>query len=152
MTFEVKKMLKKIQDDMKQAMKAGDKKRLSTIRMLLAAIKNESIEKRKELSSEDISAVIQREIKQRRTAIAEFRAGGREDLVQENEAEIAVLESYLPPQLSDAELEALVRQVVAETGASSLREMGKVMGKIMPQVKGKADGGRVQAIVRKVLA
>ncbi|NLN07053.1 MAG: GatB/YqeY domain-containing protein [Firmicutes bacterium] len=145
-------MLKKIQDDMKQAMKAGDKKRLSTIRMLLAAIKNESIEKRKELSSEDISAVIQREIKQRRTAIAEFRAGGREDLVQENEAEIAVLESYLPPQLSDAELEALVRQVVAETGASSLREMGKVMGKIMPQVKGKADGGRVQAIVRKVLA
>ncbi|NLM47075.1 MAG: GatB/YqeY domain-containing protein [Firmicutes bacterium] len=145
-------MLKRIQDDMKQAMKAGDKKRLSTIRMLLAAVKNESIEKRKELSSEDILGVIQREIKQRRTAIADFAAGGRKDLVHEYEAEIAILESYLPPQLSDEELEALVRQAVAETGASSLREMGKVMGKIMPQVKGKADGERVQAIVHKILA
>ncbi|HHX75667.1 MAG TPA: GatB/YqeY domain-containing protein [Firmicutes bacterium] len=145
-------MLKKIQEEMKNAMKAGEKKRLSTIRMLLAAIKNESIEKKKELSTEDILGVIQREIKQRRTAIADFRAGGREDLVKENEAEIALLENYLPPQLSDAELEALVRQAVAETGATSLREMGKVMGKIMPQVKGKADGERVQAAVRKILA
>lgn len=144
-------MLTKIQDDMKQAMKAGDKKRLGTIRMLIAAIKNESIDKRAELSDEDIITVVQREIKQRRNAIEEFKKGNRDDLVQENEAEITILEAYLPKQLTDEELEAIVRQVASEVNAASPKEMGKVMGKLMPLVKGKADGTRVQATVKKVL-
>lgn len=144
-------MLTKIQDDMKQAMKAGDKKRLGTIHMLIAAIKNESIDKRAELSDEDIITVVQREIKQRRNAIEEFKKGNRDDLVQENEAEITILEAYLPKQLTDEELEAIVRQVASEVNAASPKEMGKVMGKLMPLVKGKADGTRVQATVKKVL-
>jgi uncharacterized protein len=145
------RMLKQIQDDMKQALKAGEKEKLSTIRMLIAAIKNESIEKRAELSDEDVFTVIAREIKQRKNAIEEFKKGNREDLVAQNESEIAILEAYLPQQLSDAELEALVRQAVAETNAVSAKEMGKVMGKLMPLVKGKADGTRVQAMVRSIL-
>lgn len=144
-------MLNQIQEDMKQALKAGEKKRLSTLRMLLASVKNERIEKRAELTDEDIVTVVQRELKQRRNSIEEFKKGNRDDLVMETEEEIAVLENYLPKQLSDEELEALVRQVVTEVNASSPKEMGKVMGKLMPLVKGKADGTRVQAIVKSVL-
>ena len=121
-------MLKQIQADMKQAMKAGDKKQVSTLRMLIAAIKNESINQRRELSEEETVTVINREIKQRRNAIAEFKKGGRDDLAAENEQEIAILERYLPEQLSDEELAAIVRQAVKEVNAASLRDMGKVMG------------------------
>lgn len=120
--------------------------------MLIAAIKNESIEKRGELADEDIITVIQREIKQRRNAIEDFKKGNRDDLVQENLEEISVLEGYLPQQLTDGELEAIVRQVAAEVNATSAKDMGKVMGKLMPQIKGKADGTRVQATVKKVLS
>ncbi|NLZ38115.1 MAG: GatB/YqeY domain-containing protein [Firmicutes bacterium] len=144
-------MLTQIQNDMKQAMKAGEKKKVTTLRMLIAAIKNESINKRTTLSDEDIIAVIQREIKQRRNACEEFKKGGREDLVRENEEEIALLEAYLPRQLSDEELAALVNQVISEVNATSVKDMGKVMGKLMPQVKGKADGSRVQQAVKKAL-
>ncbi|HAA38016.1 MAG TPA: aspartyl-tRNA amidotransferase [Firmicutes bacterium] len=144
-------MLKQIQADMKQAMKAGDKKQVSTLRMLIAAIKNESINQRRELSEEETVTVINREIKQRRNAIAEFKKGGRDDLAAENEQEIAILERYLPEQLSDEELAAIVRQAVKEVNAASLRDMGKVMGRVMPQVKGKADGTRVQAAVKEIL-
>lgn len=144
-------MLAKLQTDMKQALKNGEKLRLSTLRMLLAALKNESIEKQKELSEDEILAVIQREIKQRRNAMEDFKKGKRDDLLNQALEEIAVLESYLPAQLSDEELESLVRQAVAELNATS-KDFGKVMGKLMPQVKGKADGGRVQAMVKQVLA
>lgn len=144
-------MLKQIQDNLKQAMKAGEKKKVSTLRMLIAAIKNESINKRTELATDEILSVIQREIKQRRNANEEFKKGNRDDLVAENEAEITFLAAYLPQQLSDEELEALVRQVVNEVNATSAKEMGKVMGKLMPQVKGRADGTRVQAAVKKIL-
>jgi uncharacterized protein YqeY len=144
-------MLKQIQDDMKQALKAGEKKKLSTLRMLLASVKNESIEKRAELTDEDIITVVQRELKQRKNSIEEFKKGNRDDLVKESEEEIVILEGYLPKQLSDAELESLVRQVVADVGASSPKEMGKVMGKLMPLVKGKADGTRVQTMVKSIL-
>src|SRR5690554_2878492 len=96
---------------MKKAMKAKDKVRLSTIRMLISAVKNEAIAKKQELATEDIIAVIQREIKQRRNAIEDFRKGERDDLVRENEAEIAVLEEFLPKQLSDEEIETLARQI-----------------------------------------
>ena len=145
-------MLKLLQDEMKKAMKAKDKVRLSTIRMLISAVKNEAIAKKQELATEDIIAVIQREIKQRRNAIEDFRKGERDDLVRENEAEIAVLEEFLPKQLSDEEIETLARQIANEVNAATLKDLGKVMGKIMPLVKGKADGTRVQTIVKKILA
>lgn len=141
-------MLAQLQNDMKLALKAGEKQKLSTIRMLLSAIKNEAIEKRKELTDEEILTVIQREIKQRRNAIEEFRKGNRADLIAESETEIAWLEAYLPAQLNDDELDALVSQVVADLNATP-QEFGKVMGKLMPLVKGKADGTRVQAAVKK---
>lgn len=144
-------MLAQLQSDMKQALKAGEKQKLSTIRMLLSAIKNEAIEKRKELTDEEILTVIQREIKQRRNAIEEFKKGNREDLVTESETEIAWLEAYLPAQLSDEELDTLVRQVITELIATP-QEFGRVMGKLMPLVKGKADGTRVQAAVKKNLS
>lgn len=148
---EVTPMLAQLQSDMKQALKAGEKQKLSTIRMLLSAIKNEAIEKRKDLTDEEILTVIQREIKQRRNAIEEFKKGNREDLVTESETEISWLEAYLPAQLSDDELDALVRQVISDLSATS-QEFGKVMGKLMPLVKGKADGNRVQAAVKKSLS
>lgn len=144
-------MLAQLQSDMKQALKAGEKQKLSTIRMLLSATKNEAIEKRKELTDEEILTVIQREIKQRRNAIEEFKKGNREDLVTESETEIAWLEAYLPAQLSDEELDTLVRQVITELIATP-QEFGRVMGKLMPLVKGKADGTRVQAAVKKNLS
>ena len=144
-------MFAQIQNDMKQALKAGDKFRLSTLRMLFSAIKNESIAKRAELSDEEVVTVVQREVKQRKNAIEEYKKGNRDDLVQQAEEEIAILDVYLPQQMSDEELEALVRQVITEENVSSLKEMGKIMGKIMPQVKGKADGNRVQAMVKKIL-
>jgi uncharacterized protein YqeY len=144
-------MLSTLQADMKQALKAGEKLRLSTLRMLISSIKNESIEKRNELTDEEVLTVIQREVKQRRNAIEEYKKGNRDDLVIQAEEEIAFLEAYLPKQLSDEELEALVKETMAEVNISSPKEMGKLMAKLMPKVKGKADGTRVQAMVKKFL-
>jgi len=143
-------MLSRIREDMKQALKAGEKPRLSTIRMLLAAVMNEAIERRQELDEAEILTIVQREIKQRRNAIAEFSKGKREDLVRQAEQEIAFLEAYLPQQLNEAELEKIVRSVVDELNATT-KELGKVMGKLMPLVKGQAEGNRVQAMVKKIL-
>ncbi|MBS3899326.1 MAG: GatB/YqeY domain-containing protein [Dethiobacter sp.] len=144
-------MLKQIQADMKQALKAGEKQRLSTLRMLLAALQNESIEKRTELTDEDIFTVIQREIKQRKNSIVEFKKGNRDDLAQESELEITILAAYLPQQLSDEELEALTKQIITEVNAGSAKELGQVMNKLMPLIKGKAAGTRVQAIAKRLL-
>ncbi len=144
-------MLTKIQNDMKQAMKAGEKERLGTIRMLLAALKNASIEKRQELEESEILTVIQREVKQRKNAMEEYFKGKRDDLVEQAKKEIAVLESYLPQQMSDEELGNLVQKVIGEIKATP-KEFGKVMGKLMPMVQGKAEGNRVQAAVKKLLS
>ena len=141
----------KLINDMKQAMKSGEKFRLSTLRLLFSALKNEAIAKRAELTNEEVITIVQREVKQRKNAIEEFKKGNRDDLVKQAEEEVAILEVYLPQQISDEELEALVRQVITEQNVSSLKEMGKVMGKLMPQVKGKADGNRVQNTVKKIL-
>jgi uncharacterized protein len=143
-------MLTKIHNDMKQAMKAGEKLRLSTIRLLLASIKNVAIEKRQELEESEIITIIQREVKQRRNAMEEYIKGKRDDLVEQAKAEIAVLESYLPQQLSDEELGTMAKQIIEELKATP-KEFGKVMGKLVPMVKGKADGTRVQAVVKKLL-
>ena len=138
-------------NDMKEAMKAHDKDRLAVIRMVRGAVRQQEIDGKKELGDEDVLAVISKEVKMRRDSIEEFRKGGREDLVEKTEAEIAVLMPYLPAQLSEAEIRALVKEAVEKTGASSPKDMGKVMGMLMPKVKGRADGKMVNTIVRSML-
>lgn len=144
-------MLTQLQNDMKQALKSGEKQRLSTLRMLIAAVKYESIEKRHELSADEIQTVIAREIKQRVNVIEDFKKGGRDDLVKQAEEEIATLGAYLPAQLNDDELAQLISQAMEEAQVSSGKEIGKIMAKLMPKIKGKADGSRVQAMVRQML-
>ncbi|MFZ3062616.1 MAG: GatB/YqeY domain-containing protein [Actinomycetota bacterium] len=141
----------KISEDMKASLKGGEKERLSTLRMLISAIKYTEIEKRQELKNEDVLEVISREIKRRREAVEEYRKGNRPDLVEKEEREAKILEEYLPPQLSDAEIEAIVKEVIDETGAMGPRDIGKVMGLVMPRVKGRADGRKVNDIVGRLL-
>lgn len=136
---------------LKNAMKAKDSVTLDAVRAIKSAVKLAEIEAGKEFSDEDIHAVIQKAVKQRRDSIEQFRAGGRLDLVAVEEAQAAVLGHFLPVQLSEAEVAALVDQAVAATGASGPKDMGKVMGALMPQVKGKADGGMVNRLVKAKL-
>lgn len=141
-------------EDMKQAMKAKEegKIRLSVIRMVRSAIRQVEIDDKKELGDADIQAIISKEVKMRRDSIGEFSKGGRLDLVEQMEAEIAVLMPYLPAQLTEDEVRALVAEAVAETGAASPKEMGKVMAVLMPKVQGKADGKLVNSLVREALS
>ncbi|MGM0471626.1 MAG: GatB/YqeY domain-containing protein [Bacillota bacterium] len=137
--------------DMKEAMKSGDKQRLSVIRMARAAIKNVEIEERKDLSGDELVAVLAKEVKQRRDSIPEYEKVGQTETVKDLEKEIEILQEYLPEQLSDEELEELVEEVIAEVGAQDMSDMGAVMGKIMPQIKGRADGNQVSDLVREKL-
>lgn len=143
-----------LMDDMKAAMKAKEegKSKLAVIRMVRAAIKQAEIDGKKELDDNDIMTLISKEVKMRRDSIDEFKKGNRDDLVAKNEAEIEVLMAYLPEQLSEAEVRALVEEAIAATGASTPKDMGKVMGALMPKVKGRADGKMVNAIVKELLA
>jgi len=125
--------------------------RLSTIRLLNADIKNVEIMKKAELTDEEVIAVIQRQIKSRKDSIEQYGKGGRRDLVEKEEKEAAVLLDYLPEQLSDEELKTLVEEAIRETGATSPKDMGKVMGALMPRVKGKAEGGRVSKMASELL-
>ena len=141
-------------EDMKTAMKAKaeGKQRLAVIRMVRSAIRQAEIDGKTELDDAGVVSIISKEVKSRRDSIEEFRKGGREDLVEQNEAEIAVLMPYLPKQLSEDEIRELVKAAVAQTGASSPKDMGKVMGALMPKVKGRADGKLVNQLVRAQLA
>lgn len=143
----------KLTADMKEAMKAREKgrQRLGVIRMVRGAIRQQEIDGQKELDDDAVLAVISKEVKQRRDSIEEFKKGGREDLVAQNEAEIAVLMAYLPQQMAEGEIRKLVQDAIAATGASSPKEMGKVMKELMPKVKGRADGKLVNQIVRELL-
>ncbi len=145
-------LLKKLQDEMKAAMKSGDKERLSTIRMLISEIKKVQIDKKKELSDEEITEIIQRYAKQRRESIKQYREAGREDLAEKEEKELKIVQEFLPEQLSEEEIEKIVDEVIAETGASSIKDMGKVMKAVMERVKGKAEGSVVSSIVKKKLS
>jgi uncharacterized protein YqeY len=136
---------------LKDAMKAKDTVALDAVRSIKSAVKLAEIEAGKELSEEDVHAVIQKAVKQRRDSIDQFKSGGREDLVKVEEAQVAVLQRFLPAQLSEAEVSALVDAAVAATGASGPKDMGKVMGALMPKVKGKADGGMVNRLVKAKL-
>ena len=142
----------RISDDMKAAMKSGDTLRRDTLRMLGAAIKNAEIDKRgAALEEADIVALVAREIKHRQESIDAFRAGNRADLMEKEEAEKKVLEGYMPAQMDRAEIEDLIKKVVAAVGASGPADKGKVMKELMPQVKGRADGKLVNEIVTGLL-
>jgi len=141
----------RISAEMKEAMKAGDKLRVSTLRLLLSEIKNAEIAKRKELDDEGVLEVVSREVRKRRESIAEFEKAGREDLSSKERIEAQILEAYLPPQLSEEELAAIVDKALQESGAVSLKEMGKVMALVIPQIKGRAEGKTVNEMVRKAL-
>lgn len=141
-----------IQKDMIEAMKAKDEVKVGALRMLKSAVlKFETSGDRKVAEDGDVLAVIGKEVKQRKDAADQFKAGGREDLAEKEEKEAAVLQVYLPAQLSEAEIETLVKEAIAATGATSKKDMGKVMGALMPKVKGKADGGIVNKVVGKLL-
>lgn len=141
----------KLVEDMKESLKAGEKLRLSTIRMIRAGIKNEEIAKGGDLSEEDVISVLSSEARRRKEAIEEYEKAGREDLVKKERDELTVILEYMPEQMSEGDIEAVVRETIDETGASSKRDMGKVMGKVMPRVKGKADGRVVKEITERLL-
>lgn len=143
----------KLTEDMKQAMKDKEagKLRLSVIRMVRAAIKNVEIDTKAELAEEDVIAIVAKEVKMRRDSMEEFKKGQRDDLVAQLEQEIEVLLPYLPQQLTEAEVREIVTEAVAVSGATSSKDMGKVMAVLMPKVKGRADGKLVNNIVRELL-
>ncbi len=134
--------------DMKTAMKGGDKERLHVIRLILADIKRVEVDSRQTLDDAALLGVLEKAIKQRRDSVEQFTKGGRDDLAAKEQAEIAVLETYLPEQLSEAELDALIDRVIETTGAESIRDMGKVMGAIKSEAAGRADMGSVGARVK----
>ncbi|MGI9225371.1 MAG: GatB/YqeY domain-containing protein [Woeseiaceae bacterium] len=137
-----------ITEDMKSAMKAGDKDRLKVVRLILAAIKQVEVDTRSELDNARVLAVLEKMVKQRRDSVEQFTRGDRDDLVAIEQAEIEVLEAYLPAKMDDAELDALIDEVISATGAESIRDMGKVMGAIKSKAAGKADMGAVGAKVK----
>lgn len=143
----------RLTEDMKQAMKDREagKLRLSVIRMVRASIKNTEIDRHKELSDDEVLDVLAKEVKLRRDAAEEFRKGNRQDLVDTLEQEVAILMQYLPEQLSEAEVRALVAEAITATGAADVKAMGKVMAALMPKVKGRADGKLVNTIVKEML-
>lgn len=145
-------LLEKLQEEMKAAMKSGQKERLSVIRMLISEIKKVQIDKKKELTDEEIIEVLQRYAKQRKESIKQYREAGREDLAQKEEFELKVVQEFLPQPLSEEELEKVIDETISELGASSMKDMGKVMKAVMEKVKGRADGSAVSAIVKKKLS
>jgi uncharacterized protein YqeY len=142
----------RIQGDLKSALKAGDKDAVRTLRMVEAALKNKQIELRRDLNDAEVVQAVQGGIKQRRDSIAQYEKGGRADLVAQEEAEVAVLTEYLPAQLSEAELTALVEAAIADVGATGPKDLGAVMKQVMAKAAGRAEGGRINALVRAKLA
>ncbi|MFZ5662760.1 MAG: GatB/YqeY domain-containing protein [Pseudomonadota bacterium] len=139
-------------DDMKAAMKSGDKASLGAIRLINAAIKQKEVDERIELDDAAVIAVLDKMVKQRRDSIAQYQAAGRADLAEAEQAEIAVIERYLPAKLGEAELQAAVQAAIAETGATGPADMGKVMAVLKARLAGQADMGQVSALVKKALA
>jgi hypothetical protein len=140
-----------IQEAVKSAMKSADALTLSTLRLLLSAVHNEEIRVRKELTTEEIQKIIETLCKQRGEAIELFRRGGREELAQKEEAELAILQRFLPQPLSEEEVKGLIRASITEAGATGVQDLGKVMKLVMPKVSGRSDGKRVNELVRALL-
>jgi len=146
-------MLKKrIQDEMKAAMKAREKRRLGIIRLILAAVKQREVDERIELDDTQMLAVLDKMVKQRRDSIDQFGKAGRTDLVEQEAFEISVLKEYLPEAMSEEEIAVLIKEAIASTGAESLKDNGKVMGMIKPKAQGRANMGAISAAVRQQLS
>lgn len=146
-------MLKeKIQQDVKDALKSGNSQKRMVLSMVISAVKNKEIEKRSELSDEEMVDVIASEIKKRRDSVAQYEKGGRPELAESEKQEIDILMGYMPEQMSEEEIRAEVQKAISDTGAKDVKEMGKVLGTLMPKVKGKADGQLVSQIVKEELS
>ena len=142
----------KLTDDLRQAMRSGDKVKRSAIRLLMAAISNAEIARQSTLEDADIFAIIAKEVRQRHESIDAFKQGNRQDLVAQEEAELAILQGYLPQQMTREEIVVAARQVIAEIGAEGPGDKGKVMPKLIAQLKGKADGREINAVVSELLS
>jgi hypothetical protein len=145
------RLTEKVRADLTESMKARTAERTSTLRMLQAAIKNEQINLGHELSDEEALSVIRKSVKQRHDSIEQFTRGNRPDLASKEAAEVEILKSYMPPELSDSELESGLREIIASTGAQSKKDMGKVMKEATARYKGRADGRKIQEIVSRLL-
>jgi len=141
----------RLTEDMKAAMKGGDKERLGVIRLINAAIKQREVDERIVLDDAQVLAVLEKMVKQRKDSVTQYEAAAREDLAAVERAEIGVIQHYLPAPLSAAEIDAIVTQAIADAGASSAKDMGKVVGLIKPQVAGRADMGQISALVKQKL-
>jgi uncharacterized protein YqeY len=146
-------MLKsRIQDDVKAAMKAKEKARLATLRLISAAIKQREVDERIELDDAQVVAVLEKMIKQRRDSIEQYTRAGRQELADQEQAEIAIIETYMPEGLSDEEVAAMIEAAIGESGAAGIRDMGKVMGLLKPKMQGRADMGKVSGLVKQKLS
>ena len=141
----------RITEDMKTAMRAGDKERLATVRLALAAIKQREVDERISLDDTQVLAVLEKMIKQRRETITQFASGNRADLVAKETAEIGVLQQYLPAQMSEAEVDALIQEAIQATGAASMKDMGKVMAAVKAKAQGRTDMGALSARIKQKL-
>ncbi|MDH3534255.1 MAG: GatB/YqeY domain-containing protein [Gammaproteobacteria bacterium] len=142
----------RLQSDMKSSMKSGDKGRLGVIRLMLSAIKQVEVDERIELDDDRIIAVLDRMAKQRRESISQFDSAGRDDLTAIEQAELEIIQQYMPAALSEAEINELVEQSIASTGAASIKDMGKVMGLLKPKLQGRADMGKVSQLIKSRLS
>ena len=142
----------RLTEDMKSAMRAGEKDRLSVVRMILAGIKQREVDERIALDDTQVLSVLEKMAKQRKESITQFESGGRADLVAKENAELTLIQSYLPAQMSDAELDAMIAEAIATTGATTVRDMGKVMGIVKTKAAGRADMGAVGARIKQKLA
>jgi len=141
-----------IQDAMKTAMKSGDKERLAVIRLIMSAMKQVEVDERTELDDNRVLGILDKMVKQRRESISQFNAGGRQDLAEKEQAEIGIISDFLPQALSDAEIESIINKAISETGAASMKDMGKVMGLVKPQITGRADMGAVSGKIKSLLS
>jgi len=141
-----------IKSDIKDAMRAKDKAKRDTLRNIQALVKQIEVDQRREVTDTDIEAILMKYAKQREDALKQFKEAGRDDLVEKEEAELAIVKSYLPEPMDDNELEATLREIITSVGATSMRDMGKVMGKAKQVIGSRADGGRINVFVKKILA
>ncbi|MGX7023865.1 GatB/YqeY domain-containing protein [Vagococcus hydrophili] len=145
-------LLNTLNDDIKLAMKSKDKESLAILRMIKTAIQNEQISKGDDLSPEEELTLVSREMKQRKEALIEFEKAGRQDLVEQAESGISIVARYLPEQLSDDELKVIIVEAIASVNATSMKDFGQVMGAVMPKTKGKADGQKINALVKELIS
>jgi hypothetical protein len=145
-------LIEQLKQEQKSAMKAKDKPRLGTIRLALSAIKQREVDEKITLTDDDILAVLTKMVKQRRDSVAQYEEAGRQELADAEQAEIAVLEEFMPQPLTEEEVSALIETAIADSGAAGMQDMGKVMGVLKPQIQGRADMGKVSGLVRAKLA